>query len=330
FQLIFATDEPSHGVPQVIQSDLAKYCIDDIGHFARIALQDGLCLAWYHSGSREKVTASIFDYRSSKRLDLETDITSTMSPDCHLYNGCLIFHRDELTNSVVSAYFSVTQHLQLVSNNSRPGDVNMISKGPDRSAVLPLQPPDSNSNANHELDLIWDTVHPTNTPNANTLCGSPSIFATETMSPTVYDRVPHLSARWMEPGTTLEMLRTGENLDTPVSRTWVDLDGPTVINDDGFEFLIPTTCGLRMLWVSYKEETDSDGAADEEVLYLIPLLIPDERTTQNAGKRMLRLPIDLLDMLTMDFSDESGTLVIASKLRDTQSNIKKVLNIFQY
>ncbi|KAG8904335.1 hypothetical protein FRC01_008772 [Tulasnella sp. 417] len=340
FQLNFSTNDSSHGVPQVIQTDLAKYYIGQVRYFARIALQDGLCLAWYNSG--EKVVASILDYRSSKRLDLETDIISTTSPDCCLYHGSLIFHHDKLTSAVVSTYFSITQHLQPVPNNSRPGDVDMISKAADRSAVLPLQPPDSSSRANQDPNLIWTTIHPTNTPNANTLCGSPSIFATETMSPTVFDRVPHLSARWMEPRTTLEMLRTGENLDTLVSRTWIDLEGSTASRDDGFEFLISTTCGLRMLWVSYREETDSDGAADEEVLYLIPLLIPDERTTQNAEKRMMRLPIDLFDMLTMDFSDESGTLVIASKSTDQegsnegsqdswkQSNESQVLEIFQY
>ncbi|KAG8895188.1 Vacuolar protein-sorting-associated protein 28, partial [Tulasnella sp. 408] len=303
----------------VVQSDLAQYRIDYIGYFARIALQDGLCLTWYTSDSGEKVIASILDYRNSKRVDLETDITLTTSPDCCLYNGSLIFHHDKLTNAVVNAYFRITEHLQPVPNNSRPGDVDMISKAPDRSAVLPLHPPDPSSRANQEPNLTWTTIHPTNTPNANTLCGSPSIFATDTMSPKTFDRTPHLSARWMEPRTTLEMLRTGTNLDTLVSRTWIDLEGTTVARDDGFEFLISTTCGLRMLWVSDAEETKSEGSIGEEVLYLIPLLTPDERTKGNAGTRLLRLPIDLFDMLTMDFSDESGTLVIASKSSDTSN-----------
>ncbi|KIO29882.1 hypothetical protein M407DRAFT_20949 [Tulasnella calospora MUT 4182] len=341
FQLDFSTDESSHGVPRVIQSDLANYCIDHIGYFARIALQDGLCLAWYNS--EEKVIASILDYRNSKRVDLETDITSTTSPDCCLYHGSLIFHHDKLTNAVVSAYFHITEHLKPVPNNSRLWDVDMISKAPDRSAVLPLHSPDSSSKANQEPNLVWNTIHPTNTPNANTLCGSPSIFATETMSPTTYGRIPHLSARWMEPQTTLEMLRTGANLDTPVFRTWIDLEGPTAARDDGFEFLISTTCGLRMLWVTYAE-ADSDDLPIEEVLYLIPLLTPDERTRGHAGKRILRLPTDLFDILTMDFSDESGTLVIASKSGDTsderssevsqdsgtQLDVNQVLHIFQY
>lgn len=61
----------------MVQSDLAQYRIDYIGYFARIALQDGLCLTWYTSDSGEKVIASILDYRNSKRVDLETDITST-------------------------------------------------------------------------------------------------------------------------------------------------------------------------------------------------------------------------------------------------------------
>ncbi|KAG8945596.1 hypothetical protein FRC04_000643 [Tulasnella sp. 424] len=76
-QLNFPSEGSSHGIPEVVRSDLAKFCINPFRYFARIALQEGLCFAWYNSEDEEKITVSILDYRSSKRMDLETDIIAT-------------------------------------------------------------------------------------------------------------------------------------------------------------------------------------------------------------------------------------------------------------
>lgn len=136
------------------------------------------------------------------------------------------------------------------------------------------------------------------------------------------------------------MLRTGANTDTPLSRTWIDPKGRPRVQEDETEFLRATTCGLRMLGAGRPEDGDSEGG-DDEALYLIPLLVPDNRTRGDDGKRILRLHINFDSAVSMSFSDESGTLIITSDIADSNSEegseesversiVNQVLHIFQY
>ncbi|KAG9018110.1 hypothetical protein FRB90_012261 [Tulasnella sp. 427] len=319
-----------------------------IRHFARVVLQDGICLAWYSpSSGGTNVMATIVDYRKGKRCDLETDIEAvieTQEIEACMCNGSLLFHRDGLASTVVYAYFDVKQHLQSVTASSRPGDIQTVQKPSDASATLSLQLPDPASRAHGDTHWGWTSVRPVNTPNPSTPRGYPSIFSCETPIRGTRKTGPHISARWMEPRTTLEMLKTEKRNETPLSRTWIDLHSPTGRRQwDGFDFMVSSTCGQRVLWVGHRNDVQP-GQADsfaEQVLFFIPLLTPDDTLRGAAGKRILELPIPLDDRLvTMDFSDEAGTLVVAWKPDEDaddddddepmESNADHILHIFQY
>ncbi|KAG8973674.1 hypothetical protein FRB90_009887 [Tulasnella sp. 427] len=331
----FTTEDlASDETPGVVITTLAQFRIQPTISYARLALQEGFCLTWHRSESERKTFATILDYRNSRRLDLEMDASSKVPPDACLYYGNLVVHHDETDCTAVQAYLNVTQHFQPVRNASGPEHVDTCRKAPDYSAILPLQPPPTVPNSSTSLELGWYSIHPTNTPNENTPCGSPSIFAAERRDPDDPGALfQHLSARWMIPKQTLDILRAGANIDTPLSRRWIDLEGHTSMREeDGFEFLISSTCGLRMLWINNHE---LEGTY-RDLLYFIPLLDP---STGKDGRRVLHLPIDLENTITMDFSDESGTLVVACRLDEDadddgeqamESSADQVLHIFQY
>ncbi|KAG9016717.1 hypothetical protein FRB90_002398 [Tulasnella sp. 427] len=343
--LSFQSTEWSTEVPKIVQTDLTSFSVNRIRHFARVLVQDGLCVAWYSpSSGSTNVIATVVDYRQGKRFDLETNIEATRETrdiQACIGNGSLLFYRDRLTSTVIDAYFDVTHYLQSVAPDSRPGDIQTVHKPPDASAVLSLQLPDPASRAHGEPRWGWTSVRTANTPHSSSPRGSASIFSYAIQMPGTRVIDPRISARWMDPRTTLETLKMETRMDTQIPRTWIDLDGPTGRRKwDWFGFMVASTYGHRVLWVSHRKDVQpgqTDGSA-EQALFLIPLLTPDGTPRGAAGKRILELPIPLGDRLVaMDFSDELGTLVVAWKPGEDadgdepmESSADHVLHIFQY